>query len=183
MGAHASREARVVLEAVRRIVRMLRQSAREAQQRTGLSGAQLFVLQQLRAAGGALTPGELAQRTLTHQSSVSVVVRRLVDKGFVSRARSSSDARRIELTLTAAGRKTARRVPRLAEERLIEAVDGLSPPAGAGAASRLAALVARLGARAAAAALVFPEAALGGRLGLRDAAAPMFFEEGAGGAQ
>jgi DNA-binding MarR family transcriptional regulator len=142
---------------------MLRQSAREAQQRTGLSGAQLFVLQQLRAAGGALTPGELARRTLTHQSSVSVVVRRLVDKGFVSRARSASDARRIELTLTAAGRKTARRVPRLAQERLIEAVDGLPPAARAGLASGLAALV--------------------DRLGLRDAAAPMFFEEGAGGAQ
>src|SRR3954469_4029871 len=163
MGAHASPQARVVLEAVRRIVRMLRQSAREAQQRTGLSGAQLFVLQQLRAAGGALTPGELAQRTLTHQSSVSVVVRRLVDKGFVSRARSASDARRIELTLTAAGRKAARRVPRLAQERLIEAVDGLPPAARAGLASGLAALV--------------------DRLGLRDAAAPMFFEEGAGGAQ
>src|SRR6266404_5174776 len=86
MGPHASRDARTVLDAIRRVVRLLRQSAREAEKRTGLSAAQLFVLQQLRAAGGAVTPGELAERTLTHQSSVSVVVKRLVEARLVSRS-------------------------------------------------------------------------------------------------
>src|SRR5882724_4856948 len=102
MGSHASRDARAVLDAIRRVVRLLRQSAREAEKRTGLSAAQLFVLQQLRAAGGALTPGELAERTLTHQSSISVVVKRLVAARLVSRARSPSDRRRVELSLTPA---------------------------------------------------------------------------------
>ena len=87
MGSHASADARAVLDAIRRIVRLLRQSARAAERRTGMSAAQLFVLQQLRSAGGALTPGELAERTLTHQSSVSVVARRLVDGGLVKRQR------------------------------------------------------------------------------------------------
>src|ERR1700693_6047167 len=61
MGAHASADARAVLDAIRRIVRLLRPSDRAAEKKTGLSGAQLFVLQQLRAAGGELTPGELSQ--------------------------------------------------------------------------------------------------------------------------
>ena len=119
MGPHASADARAVLDAIRRIVRLLRQSARAAERRTGMSAAQLFVFQQLRSAGGALTPGELAERTLTHQSSVSVVARRLVDGGLVKRQRSPADGRRVELSLTPAGRAAVRRRPRLAWPRRI----------------------------------------------------------------
>jgi len=157
MGSHASRDARAVLDAIRRVVRLLRQSAREAEKRTGLSAAQLFVLQQLRAAGGALTPGELAERTLTHQSSVSVVVKRLVEARLVSRARSPSDRRRVELSLTPAGRATARRAPELAQEQLISAVDHLPLARRAGLASGLLHLV--------------------GLLGISGSPPPMFFEE------
>jgi len=145
MGSHASPDARAVLDAIRRIVQLLRHSAREAEKRTGLSAAQLFVLQQLRAAGGALTPGELAARTLTHQSSVSVVVRRLVDAGLVRRARSSADRRRVELSLTRSGRTAARRVPRLAQERLIAAVDLLPLAERRGLSMGLGQLVRQLG--------------------------------------
>jgi DNA-binding MarR family transcriptional regulator len=159
MGAHASADAGAVLEAIRRIVQLLRQSDREAEKRTGLSGAQLFVLQQLRSASGALTPGELARRTLTHQSSVSGVVRRLSDAGYVRGVRSLTDARRIELSLTPAGRAAARRAPRLAQQRLIAAVDRLPLAQRAALARGLAGLT--------------------GQLGIRAAPAPMFFEEGA----
>jgi MarR family transcriptional regulator, lower aerobic nicotinate degradation pathway regulator len=157
MGSHASRDARIVLDAVRRIVRLLRQSAREAERRTGLSAAQLFVLQQLRAAGGALTPGDLAESTLTHQSSVSGVVKRLVEAGLVSRAASARNRRRVELALTPAGREAARRAPELAQERIISAVDELPLAHRSALASGLSSLV--------------------GRLGISGAAPPMFFEE------
>ena len=163
MGSHASPDARAVLDAIRRIVRLLRQSAREAEKRTGLSAAQLFVLQQLRAAGGALTPGELAARSLTHQSSVSVVVRRLVDAGLVRRARSSADRRRVELSLTPSGRTAARRVPRLAQERLIAAIDLLPLAERRGLSIGLGQLVRQLG--------------------IERAAPPMFFEDGGNGAK
>lgn len=159
MGAHASAEARAVLDSIRRIVRLLRQSDRDAQRKTGLSGAQLFVLQQLRAAGGTLTPGELARRTLTHQTSVSGVVRRLSDAGHVRRVRSATDARRIELRLTSAGRAAVRRAPVLAQERLISAVDELNDSRRTALARTLSELVRRLGVGA------LPP--------------PMFFEEGA----
>lgn len=159
MGAHASAEARAVLEAIRRIVRLLRQSDRDAQRKTGLSGAQLFVLQQLRAAGGTLTPGELSRRTLTHQTSVSGIIRRLADAGHVRRVRSATDARRIELRLTPAGRAAMRRAPKLAQQRLISAVDELD-------ASRRTALAQAL-------------SALVRQLGISAAPPPMFFEEGA----
>jgi DNA-binding MarR family transcriptional regulator len=160
MGAHASAEARVVVEGMRRIVRLLRHSDTDAQRRTGLSGAQLFVLQQLRAAApGGLSPGELSRRTLTHQTSVSGVVRRLREGGYIRRVRSPADGRRAELRLTPAGRAVLRRAPSLAQERLIMAV-GMLPPGRRSALARDFAELIR-------------------QLGIAFGPAPMFFEEGA----
>ena len=108
MGSHASAEpVRVVVDSVRRIVRALRESSREAERKVGISGAQLFVLQQL-AGGPAQSVSDLAERTLTHQSSVSVVVQRLVSVGLVARRPSRSDRRRTELRLTSRGRHVLR---------------------------------------------------------------------------
>src|SRR5437764_14964436 len=101
MGSHASADPiRVVLDCVRRIVRELRESSREAERKVGVSGAQLFVLQQI-AAGQARSVTELAERTLTHQSSVSVVVQRLAAAGLIARSRAAPGRRRTDLRLTA----------------------------------------------------------------------------------
>ena len=126
MGSHASPEAASVLDSLRRIVQFIRESSSHSQQRTGLSAAQLFVLQQLQAAGGTLTPGDLARRTLTHQSSVSVVARRLVDAGLLMREQTPRDRRRVALSLTSAGRAAARKAPAVLQDRLIGAVDRLT---------------------------------------------------------
>jgi DNA-binding MarR family transcriptional regulator len=125
MGSHASADAASILDSIRRVVRFLRESESETRRRTGLSAAQLFLLQHLDAAGGTLTPGELARRTLTHQSSISTVARRLLDNGLLSRARASADRRRVALSLTKDGRKALRRAPQVMQERLIAAVDQL----------------------------------------------------------
>jgi DNA-binding MarR family transcriptional regulator len=117
---------RAILDAIRQIVRALRLSARDAENRVGLSAAQLFVLHRL-AEGGTLSLGELAQRTLTDPSSVSVVVTRLLERGLVSRERASSDARRAEIALTASGRRLVKRSPSVAQETLIAALDRVQP--------------------------------------------------------
>jgi MarR family transcriptional regulator, lower aerobic nicotinate degradation pathway regulator len=144
MGSHASAEqVRAVLEAVRRIVRALRESSRQTEMRVGISGAQLFVLQQLDGAR-PLSASDLVARTLTHQSSVSVVVQRLVDAGLVARATSASDARRMELRLTPRGHKLLRSAPPLAQERLIDAVQALPASRRAGLAAGLQDVVARM---------------------------------------
>src|SRR3954465_9301852 len=83
-------ETALALDEVRRLVQALRQSTVQAERETGLSGAQLFVLQQL-AQTPAQSLNDLAERTHTHQSSVSVVVTRLVGRGLVSRQRSPED--------------------------------------------------------------------------------------------
>jgi DNA-binding MarR family transcriptional regulator len=75
------------MNAVRGIVRALRMNTRAIELKMGISLAQLFVLQQL-ADRPADSLNDLADRTATHQSSVSVVVRRLVQRGLVSRTPS-----------------------------------------------------------------------------------------------
>ena len=114
-----------MLDDLRRIVQALRESSRTAEQTLGVSGAQLFVLHAL-AGAGPLSLNALAERTHTHQSTVSVVVKRLVKRGLVDRAVSRSDARRIELNLTSTGRALLRRAPGAAQERLLEGLRRMS---------------------------------------------------------
>ncbi len=120
---HAA-EVRDAMEALRRIVRVLRVSGTAAERDQGISGAQLFVLQQLDETPAA-SLRELAMRTATDQSSVSVVASRLVARGLVARKAARADARRAELTITAAGRALIRRAPPAAPGRLRDALVAL----------------------------------------------------------
>jgi DNA-binding MarR family transcriptional regulator len=117
-------EGQQILDSVRRLVRVLRLSERGAQSEVGLSGAQLFVLQELGRAP-AMSLNELAERTRTDQSSVSVVVTRLVDAGLVARERSLADARRSEISITRRGATALKKAPPVAQHLLLEACEAL----------------------------------------------------------
>jgi len=110
-----------VVDSLRRITQAIRLSSSVVHDTLGITGAQLFVLQQLAAQPGA-SLRELAELTLTDQSSVSVVVSRVVDRGYVTRRVSAVDARRTELTLTRAGTTLLGRAPALAQTRLMAAL-------------------------------------------------------------
>jgi DNA-binding MarR family transcriptional regulator len=112
------------MNAVRSIVRALRINTRAIELKMGISLAQLFVLQQL-SERSASSLNELADRTATHQSSVSVVVRRLVERGLVSRTSSAADKRRIEIELTPQGRELLRGAPTTIQMQLMSAMDRL----------------------------------------------------------
>lgn len=113
------------MDDLRRIVRVLRESSRASEGRLGVSGAQLFVLKTL-SMETSLSLNALAARTCTHQSSVSVVVKRLVKRGLVRRAVSDTDRRGIELSLTKPGRELTRRAPGAGQDRLIEGIESLT---------------------------------------------------------
>jgi DNA-binding MarR family transcriptional regulator len=113
-----------VVNALRRITQALRLSSSVVQDTLGITGAQLFVLQQIAARPGA-SLRQLAELTLTDQSSVSVVVSRLVEAGWVTRRTAAADARRTELTLTDRGHGLLRRAPELAQTRLMASLRGM----------------------------------------------------------
>lgn len=125
MGSQTSDpSAQHVLDSIRRIVQALRESARALEVRHGVSGAQLLVLQKLLEEGDASITG-LARRTLTHPSSVSVVVARLEEALLVRRQPSERDRRVVHVSLTARGKALASRAPDPVQLRLLEAVQSL----------------------------------------------------------
>lgn len=113
------------MNAIRSVVRALRLNTRRIEARLGISLAQLFVLQQL-AEKPADSLNELAERTATHQSSVSVVVRRLVDRGLVTRVAATSDRRRVQIALTTDGKALLRNAPRTVQNDLITGMSRMS---------------------------------------------------------
>jgi DNA-binding MarR family transcriptional regulator len=133
-----------VLDSIRRIVGVLRVASRAAEKSVGLTGAQLFVLQKLAEEDG-LSLGELSRRTRTHQSSVSVVVKRLIEMGLVRRAYARADGRRLVLSLAAPARTRLRKAPGAAQDQLIEALGNMPASRRRELAQRLLELVEHLG--------------------------------------
>lgn len=162
MGTHGSRSGdasvREVMNGLRRLIRVLRLSDTEAERRIGISSAQLFVLAELGAVPGC-SVGELARRTHTDQSSVSIVVSRLVDRGFVARAESARDRRRVELRVTPKGRALLRRAPGTTQSRLVAGVEALPAARRRALASALGELVQSIGGDAEKATMFFEEGA------------------------
>jgi DNA-binding MarR family transcriptional regulator len=147
---------REVLDAFRRIVQALRESSRLAESRVGLSGAQLFVLRTVVESPG-LSLNELAERTRTHQSSVSAVVTRLAREGLVEKRTADEDARRVEIRLSPSGRRRLDRAPEAAQERLVASVDALPDAERAQLAVTLEGLVRRMALGRKRAAMFFEE--------------------------
>ena len=112
------------MDSLRRVVHALRVSTRTSEHEFGLSAAQLFVLRQLSGAPGQ-SLRDLALRTRTTQSSISEVVARLVQRGFVAREASKQDRRRAVLSLTAAGQAVLGTAPETIQERLLHGFEQL----------------------------------------------------------
>jgi len=113
-----------IVDSLRLIIQALRSSGRQSERTLGISGAQLQILQELQDRP-AQSVSQLASRTCTHQSSVSMVVKKLVQNRLVTRSPSRSDARRVLISTTAAGRAMLKRSPLTAQGRIVTALRGL----------------------------------------------------------
>src|SRR5689334_12686727 len=124
MASHTSPDTTRIVTALRALVQALRTGAGEATRRTGLSGAQLFVLSRL-ADAPAPSVNALADRVHAHQSSVSVVVDLLVRRGLAARAPDPADRRRRTIALTTNGRALLRRAPATVQSHLVRSITAL----------------------------------------------------------
>lgn len=113
------------LQNVRALVEELSRSARAVETRTGVTNAQLFLLQQIHV-GNQLTVNDLAACAMTTQSTVSIVLSRLERKGLVKRTRSTIDRRSVVLQLTATGKQLLRRAPPAATSEVLGALSRLT---------------------------------------------------------
>ena len=113
------------LARVRTLISALSHSARAVERSTGITNAQLFLLQQL-AEADSLSVSDLAARARTQQSTVSIVVARLVRAGLASKRKSADDGRIAVITLTPKGRRLLAHAPTPPTSALLRAIELLS---------------------------------------------------------
>ncbi len=127
LGARRQRELSpaITMNALRRIVRALRQADASSRNAGGLPSAQLFVLRQLRDKD-AMSIRDLCDATLTSQSSVSEVVGRLESNGLISHSKAADDNRRAKVSLTEKGRRSLDGAETPFQERLVASLRRMS---------------------------------------------------------
>jgi len=113
------RQFRVIFKSVRRHFQSIEQSL-------GISGAQLWAVSAIHEQPG-LRVTQLAQAMSVHQTTASNLVERLVELGYVTRQRSTTDNRAIELYVTKTGLERLNAAPGPVRGLLPDALDRLSP--------------------------------------------------------
>jgi DNA-binding MarR family transcriptional regulator len=113
-----------VLQQFRLIYGSMRQYFRLVEERCGMPGSQMWVLQEVER-----TPeigiNELAARMGVHQSTCSLLVDKLVAQGCLSKRKRQGDQRRVGLCLAPAGLAALAALPGPAEGILPEALSEL----------------------------------------------------------
>ncbi len=113
-----------VLKKFRIIFGSVRQHFREVEETCGVTGSQLWILQEV-----AKTPdigvSELADCLSIHQSTCSQLVEKLVARGLIIKERSKEDQRRVGLCLTEEAARILKKAPGPAEGILPEALQAL----------------------------------------------------------
>lgn len=113
-----------IAQGLRRIVKALHAYSQEVRAWYGLTGPQLWTLKTLQR-GGTMPVGRLAAALAVHQSSVSILLDRLEQRGLVRRLRAGPDRRVVRVELTRRGRATAQGAPEAAQGRLLHALDAM----------------------------------------------------------
>jgi DNA-binding MarR family transcriptional regulator len=112
---------REILVALRRIIRAVDLHSRQLMEGHGLTGPQLVALQAL-SRGGTLSARDLARTVHVSQATVTGILDRLERRALITRARSESDRRALDVMLTDEGRRVLAAAPPLLQQRFAEAL-------------------------------------------------------------
>jgi DNA-binding MarR family transcriptional regulator len=103
-----------VLQKLRIIVRSAQRHSTWTEKQCGVSGAQLWIMQELETAPG-LKVGEIAARLAIHQTTTSNLLDELQKKSLVIKTRDDTDQRVVRLTLSDSGAQLLRQAPKPAQ--------------------------------------------------------------------
>ncbi len=113
-----------VLKKFRIIYGSVRQHFREIEQTCGVTGSQLWIMQEINNMSG-MGISKLAERLSIHQSTCSQLVEKLVARKLIIKERSKEDQRRVGLRLSEEATKLLTRAPGPSEGLLPEALKAL----------------------------------------------------------
>jgi DNA-binding MarR family transcriptional regulator len=99
-----------ILVALRRITRAIDLYSKRLERRAGLTVPQLLILKSV-ARESDLPVSTLARRVSLSQGTVTSVLDRLEQRGYVARTRGTTDRRVVGISLTGAGREILARAP------------------------------------------------------------------------
>lgn len=108
------------------VVRAAQRHSAAIQKQCGISGAQLWILQEIADAPG-LRVGELAERMAIHQTTTSNLLDVLEKRGYVKKSHDEQDQRVVNLLLTPGGVRALRKAPTPARGLLPEALARVGP--------------------------------------------------------
>ena len=114
-----------ILDSFRKVFRALRLNSVKIEKELGVSSAQFFVLQKLRP-GEWITINQIAARTSTDQSSVSVVVKKLIEEKLLLKKSNPEDKRSVLVSLSLIGLKFSGSTKSLVQNQLLQGVQSLS---------------------------------------------------------
>ena len=108
------------------IIRAAQRHSAAIQKQCGVSGAQLWILQEISEAPG-LRVGELAARMAIHQTTTSNLLDAREKRGYLKKSRDEADQRVVNLLLTPSGSRILRKAPSPARGLLPEALAMVDP--------------------------------------------------------
>jgi DNA-binding MarR family transcriptional regulator len=110
-----------LLQKFRIVIRAAQRHSQWVEKQCGVSGAQLWVMQELDEHPG-LRVGELARRMAIHQTTVSNLLYGLEKRGLIGKERDRSDQRVVKLALSESGKALLDAAPKPARGLLPEAM-------------------------------------------------------------
>lgn len=114
----------VSLISLRRILRATEIYSRDLAREAGLTAVQLRVLQ-IVAQKGHATPTELATQMGVTQATISALIKKLESKRFLSRHRSKTDGRQMDLEITHEGLERIKVAPDALQQRYVQQFEAL----------------------------------------------------------
>jgi DNA-binding MarR family transcriptional regulator len=114
-----------IMQSLRRIFKAIQLYSEQVLKEFGVTGPQLWALRVIYREG-RLSMGELSRLMYLHISTVSGVVDRLEQKGYVERSREQTDRRVVKISLTKAGKRVVQHAPEAAQGKLLHGLESLS---------------------------------------------------------
>ena len=103
-----------VLKHFREIFIQAKSELKDNVKKTGLTGAQLWIMQQVYNFNG-ISNAELAKNLTIHVSTCSLLVNKLIKKNLIEKTRDPKDERKIVLTLSPKGKQLMAKAPKSPE--------------------------------------------------------------------